>query len=192
MIIIIEGADALGKSTQVQLIKNRFELEGKTVHILHYSNLKFSKNKDDILAASKNLYKSVFDLMINNEFNTPENILIFDRSYIGEVVYSPIYRNYSGDYVYDIENDFVTNYKFAAKNTKLILFTDSAEAVIERDKKRGDMKSFTLDIDKKRKELTAFEEAVKKSKLNKKIISLKGRSPEQIFKEDVENFIFKI
>ena len=34
--------------------------------------------------------------------------LIFNRSHLGETVYSPLYRGYSGDYVFDIEKKICT------------------------------------------------------------------------------------
>jgi hypothetical protein len=70
------------------------------------------------------------------------------------------------------------------------VFTDTPEAVIERDKKRGDGLSFSLDIEKKREEIAAFERAYNMSSLDKKLIHLNGRTPEQIWEEDVYPFIF--
>ena len=126
--------------------------------------------------------------MFNLMSSVPENsVLIFNRAHLGETVYSPIYRNYSGDFVFDFEKDYV---KREHPETKLIVFTDTPEAVIERDKKRGDGLSFSLDIDKKKQELEAFERAYIVSCLDKKLIYLNGRTPEQIWKEDVYPFIF--
>ena len=36
MNIIIEGADALGKDTQISFIEKEFEKRSKAVHIVHY------------------------------------------------------------------------------------------------------------------------------------------------------------
>ena len=54
-------------------------------------------------------------------------------------------------------------------------------SVIERDKKRGDGLSFSLDVDKKRQEIEAFERAYNMSCLDKKLIHLNGRTPEEIW-----------
>ena len=183
MNIIVCGADALGKSTQIALIEKEWEKRNKAVHIIHYSNIKLDTN-DAIKVASQIRYREMFKLMSV----VPENnVLIFDRAHLGETVYSPIYRNYSGDFVFDFEKDYV---KCEHPETKLIVFTDTPEAVIERDKKRGDGLSFSLDIDKKKQELEAFERAYTMSVLDKKLIYLNGRTPEQIWKEDVYPFIF--
>lgn len=183
MNIIIEGTDALGKDTQISFIEKEFEKRGKAVHIIHYSNIKLDTN-EDIKIASQIRYREMFNLISD----VPENnVLILNRSHIGEAVYSPIYRKYNGDYVFHFEKEFVDR---DASNTKLIVFTDTPEAVIERDKKRGDGLSFSLDLDKKKQELEAFERAYEMSSLNKKLIHLNGRSPEEIWEQDVKPFIF--
>ena len=183
MNIIVCGADALGKSTQIALIEKEFEKLAAAVHIIHYSNIKLDTN-DAIKVASQIRYREMFKLMSVVPDN---NVLIFDRAHLGETVYSPIYRNYNGDFVFDFEKDYV---KREHPETKLIVFTDTPEAVIERDKKRGDGLSFSLDIDKKKQELEAFERAYEMSSLNKKLIHLNGRSPEEIWEQDVKPFIF--
>lgn len=183
MNIVIEGCDAMGKGTQIAFIEKEFEKLAAAVHIIHYSNIKLDTN-DAIKVASQIRYREMFKLMSVIPDN---NVLIFDRAHLGETVYSPIYRNYSGDFVFDFEKDYV---KREHPETKLIVFTDTPEAVIERDKKRGDGLSFSLDIDKKKQELEAFERAYVMSCLDKKLIYLNGRTPEQIWKEDVYPFIF--
>ncbi len=183
MNIIICGADALGKSTQIALIEKEWEKRNKAVHIIHYSNIKLDTN-EEIKLASQTRYREMFRLM---SVVPNENVLIFDRAHLGETVYSPMYRNYNGDFVFDYEKDYVSH---KHPVTKLIVFTDTPEAVIERDKKRGDGLSFSLDIEKKREEIAAFERAYEMSSLDKKLIHLNGRTPEQIWEEDVWPFIF--
>ena len=187
MNIICEGTDALGKGTQIQLIKNEFERRGQAVMVAHYSNLKFSKDSKEIEQMSKTTYAAMFNIM-SVVGQVPFCNLIFDRAHIGEVVYSPMYRGYSGNYVYGLEKEYLKDY--SSKDTKLILFSDTAENVIARDKARGDGLSFTLDLNKKRDELKRFEDAVSKSKLNHKIIMLNGRTPEEIFEQDVKPYIW--
>ncbi len=183
MNIIIEGCDAMGKGTQIANIEKEWEKRNKAVHIVHYSNIKLDSNEEIKLASMKR-YREMFRLMgaVPNE-----NVLIFDRAHLGETVYSPMYRNYNGDFVFDFEKDYVNHNNPV---TKLIVFTDTPEAVIERDKKRGDGLSFSLDVDKKRQEIEAFERAYNMSCLDKKLIHLNGRTPEQIWEEDVYPFIF--
>ena len=184
MNIIVCGADAMGKSTQIQLIENELEKLGKAVHIVHYSNIKFTKDNSEIENASMIRYREMFNLMKRTD---DLNAIIFDRAHLGETVYSPLYRGYTGKFVFDFEKNFVNG---SHPKTKLILFTDTVENVIARDKARGDGLSFTLDPEKKAEELKAFDEAFNESCLDKKRIILNGRTPEEIYSQDVYPFIF--
>ena len=188
MTIIIEGVDALGKSTQIQKIKEEFEKQGISVHILHYSNIKaFGNDNKKIREASYKQYRDMLKLA-NYAASEDSMALILDRSHIGESVYSPLYRNYNGDFVFEEEKTFL--WQDNLKRIKLILFTDEVEAIIKRDKERNDGQSFSLDPEMKKKELELFDKAFEKSILNKKRIELKGRNAEQIWNEEVKTFIF--
>ena len=188
MTIIIEGVDALGKSTQIQKIKEEFEKRGISVHILHYSNIKaFGNDSKKIREASYKQYRDMLKLA-NYAASEDSMALILDRSHIGEAVYSPLYRNYNGDFVFEEEKTFL--WQDNLKRIKLILFTDEVEAIIKRDKERNDGQSFSLDPEMKKKELELFDKAFEKSILNKKRIELKGRDAEQIWNEEVKTFIF--
>lgn len=184
MNIILDGVDCVGKDTQIRFIEEEFESRDKVVHLLHYSNIKMN-SKEKILKASKLRYREMFKL-----FNKSDdlNIFIFNRAYLSEYVYSPIYRNYDGSYVFDYEKDFISK-KY--EPTKLIILMDEAEKIIKRDIRRGDGKTFSLDIDKKNKELNAFKEAYDKSLLDKKLVYLNGKTPIQLFNEDIKPFIFE-
>jgi len=188
MTIAIEGVDALGKSTQIQKIKEEFEKRGISVHILHYSNIKaFGNDNQKIREASYKQYRDMLKLA-NYAASEDSMVLILDRSHIGEAVYSPLYRDYNGDFVFEEEKTFI--WQDNLKRIKLILFTDDAEAIIKRDKERNDGQSFSLDPEMKKKELDLFDKAFEKSILNKKRIELKGRDAEQIWNEEVKPFIF--
>lgn len=189
MTIIAEGVDALGKSTQIQKIKEEFEKQGVSVHILHYSNIKaFGNDNKKIKEASYKQYRDMLKLA-NYAASEDSMALILDRSHIGEAVYSPLYRDYNGDFVFEEEKTFL--WQDNLKRIKLILFTDEVEAIIKRDKERNDGLSFSLDPEVKKKELDLFDKAFEKSILNKKRIELKGRNAEQIWNEEVKTFIFE-
>lgn len=115
-----------------------------------------------------------------------DDIFIFDRCHLSEYVYSPMYRDYDGYYIFASERRIVPT----KNKVKLILFTDTAENVIERDKLRGDGLSFSLDIDKKKEELDKFVEAFNESSIEKKkIINVGKRSIGDISKELID-FVF--
>lgn len=184
MNIIIEGVDATYKSTEIQFIKNELEKRGKIVYIIHCSNFKFSDDLKEIESFSKKYYKDLL-LLMRHSSEDKDHVIIFDRAHLGEYVYSPIYRNYDGSYVFDYEKEILLD----DYSTKLIVFSDDPQKIIERDKKRNDKLSFSLALDKKTEEVNRFVEAFNKSVLNKKFIELKDRSSEQVWKEDVLPFI---
>ena len=183
MNILIEGPDCVGKSTQIKMLETEFAKRGVVSHVIHYSNIKLDSN-EKIKLASQLRYREMFNIL---KMSSHLNNFILDRSHVGEAVYSPIYRGYNGDFVFDYESQFLLK---AHQLTKLVLFTDDAEKIIERDKARGDGLSFSLDIEKKKQELDAFDRAFNMSSLDKIRIPLDGRGPEEIWKE-LKLFIFK-
>lgn len=188
MVTIICGTDALGKDTQIQKIKDESERRGISAHILHYSNIKVFRNDNKkIREASYKQFRDMFKL-INFAASEDSMNLILNRAHLGECVYSPLYRNYNGDFVFEEEKTFI--WQDNLKRIKLILFTDEVEEIIKRDKERNDGQSFSLDPEMKKKELELFDKAFEKSILNKKRIELKGRDAEQIWNEEVKTFIF--
>jgi thymidylate kinase len=90
--------------------------------------------------------------------------LIFDRSHIGEYVYGPLYRNYSGDYIFDIEKLYVNKPFF--KDIFLFIFVDSPENLIKRE----DGLSFSTEMEMKIKEIQLFKEYHSKSNIMHKYL----------------------
>jgi thymidylate kinase len=164
-IVFIEGPDNVGKGTQIKNIYNALSQMGPC-HIVHYAG--FSN-------VSGELSKLMSDRMYRDMFNLCEwacagdSHLIFDRSHIGEAVYSPIYRNYSGDFVFEIEQEFHNQLWW--ENLELITFVDEAANLIERE----DGLSFSTDPDKKQFEIELFERAHGLSNIEKKkLINIDG------------------
>ena len=172
MIVICEGLDRVGKSTQIQRIKRYYEEKNRLFHILHYSNIK----GPNIEERSKIYYKEMFELI---KYAHDKINLILDRAHIGEVVYSPLYRNYSGEYVFGLEK----LYEPYLYNTRLLVFIDRAENLITRD----DGLSFTAQLNKKTDEIERFTEAYNKSFLRKALINIDGYDEEAVW----NNFVKK-
>ena len=212
MIVIVEGPDNVGKGTQILKIKKYMEEYYGPTHVLHYSNIKgltkgINKynlsspqqelfeltDQEKIRLMSVDLYDQMFQLIkysSDNEIN-----LILDRAHIGEMVYSPIYRQYSGDYVikqelkYFHDKDITTEADIWKKvwfNTKLIVFVDNPASLIKRD----DGLSFTTDHEKKITEITLFKSAYEKSYLYKTLIDIQGLDENQVW-EKVESFLIE-
>lgn len=154
MVYIFEGLDRCGKSTQIELLKQKLEEEGKAVFIIHCEAIKTNKGPEWNKEVSKQKYKSLIE-MIDKYAADTETCLIFDRSHIGEAVYSPMYRNYSGDYVFEYE-------RFIKHPEKVLTFfmVDEPSKVIARD----DGLSFSTDTEKKETELKYFYMAFEKTR----------------------------
>lgn len=177
MNIIFEGLDNTGKDTQIKLIHKY--LIDKPTHVLHYSAIKNISSQQSRKYCEK-LYVDVFKLM-NDSIN--KRHLIFNRSWLGEYVYSPLYRNYSGEYVFKIEERFKDTYYFERIN--LIIFIDTAENLITRD----DGQSHSIDVEMKNKEIKMFREVYYKTNIqNKIIININNKSIEDVHIE-IKNFL---
>lgn len=155
MNIIIEGPDNVGKTTLINNLKK--ELNDRTFHTLHYSNVR-QPTPSKHIEYSKKLYREMF--AIAKYTHDIGSNTICDRSHIGEMVYSPMYRNYSGDYVLDIEKEYDLSHFI------LITLIDEAHNLINRD----DGLSHSVDPHKKQKEIDLFVESHNKSNINKKLL----------------------
>jgi len=162
--IIIEGTDNVGKDTQQNLIIEK--MNEYVFHKLHYSSLPFKDDKEKHATYSKELYESMFLLMMKSKLahqkgDTDIN-LIFNRSHLGETVYSPLYRGYSGDYVFDIEKKYT---KALRENLYLITLTNNPHTILKRD----DGKSFYGNEEEVKAEVDGFMRAHKLSTIKNKL-----------------------
>ena len=163
--IIIEGTDNVGKDTQQDLIIEK--MSEYVFHKLHYSSLPFKDDKEKHGTYSKKLYDDMFKLMmkskIGNTKDDKESInLIFNRSHLGETVYSPLYRGYSGDYVLDIEKKYT---KELRENLYLITLTNDPHTILKRD----DGKSFYGNEEEVKAEVDGFRRAHRLSTIKNKL-----------------------
>lgn len=174
--IIIEGPDNTGKSTQINLIiKNTPD---KVFHKMHYSGLPFKDDIEKHLQYSTKMYDDMFKLMMLTK-NTDINI-IFDRSHLGETIYSPLYRNYSGDYVFDIEKKYVEALR---KELYLITIVNDPQIVLSRD----DGNSFYKDEEGVKAEIDGFARAHRLSKIkNKLLLNVGTMNPDEVNKIIIE------
>ena len=72
------------------------------------------------------MYDDMFKMMMNNKEDGVN--MIFNRSHLGESVYSPLYRNYSGDYIFDIEKKYVDKLR---KELYLITLTNDPHTILK-------------------------------------------------------------
>ncbi|AVH84935.1 hypothetical protein RsoM2USA_6 [Ralstonia phage RsoM2USA] len=168
--IIIEGVDRLGKDSLINGIQNKcgffqvmhFE---KPKRLDVYANLE-NPNFNPLYYYQMESFKNMFDILDSSAK------VICNRSHIGEVVYAPRYRGYSGNYVFDLEyTDVHSSISFGLKgparnccsNTLLVLLTTSDFSFIQDD---GE----SFDFSKKEEEQEDFISAVTKSSIQNKLI----------------------
>jgi len=154
-IYIIEGIDRIGKST---IIKEIINVKG-FYNIVHYAKpqaLDYYHN--NLQEYQKDSFINYFKLWKS------KSKIIFDRGHLGEYVYSQIYRDYSGNYVYDLEKQY--------NNSRIVLVLLITEnfSICKDD---GNSYNFMF----KEKEQELFIEAFKLSGIkDKKIIKVNNNN----------------
>ncbi len=154
MQIIIEGLDRTGKDSLIQNILHEFGYHS----VIHYSKPVFpnpySVHKPRGLEHWQiESFRNGFDLCMTGAD------IIFNRFHLGECVYSPRYRGYSGDYVFKLED----SYSGILNNLKMILlYTDNFDFQVD------DGESF--DFEKRGEEMDDFIKAFNKSQIKNKMM----------------------
>ena len=172
MIIFMEGLDNVGKDTQIKNLLTYYANQLMPTLVLQYQAFKNISNKqsrDYSLINYLNMFRSL------TEDTYYRCVTILNRSHISEFVYSPLYRNYSGRYVFSVENFYLKH----IPTHHLFVFTDEPENLIARE----DGYSPSIDLQKKRQEIKLFENAFKFSKLNKTLINITGKDEKMVFLE---------
>lgn len=160
---LIEGLDRLGKDTLIQGIKHRHGFH----HVLHFSKpelLDCYKMTPDEKELELYMYQHASFANMFELLSAKCARLICNRTHLGECVYAPLYRGYSGDYVFDMERAFQISKNI---DTRLILLTedfDIAEHFLDDGESLGP-------IENRRKEQELFIAAFERSKIpNKRIV----------------------
>lgn len=158
---IIEGLDRLGKDTLIQGIQHRHGYH----QVLHYGKpLKLDCYLHDAtLSAERQYQEASFSAMFEILRDSQHTKIICNRAHLGECVYAPMYRGYSGDYVFDIEHSAgVHNWT----TIRVILLTEDFEFgrhFVDDGLSLGS-------IDKRRKEQELFIQAFGRSTIRDKRI----------------------
>lgn len=175
--IIFEGLDRCGKDTQIGLVQKSFSSE--TFHVFHYSKIPLNTPEEN-REYSERMYRDMFEIMKENKGKSRN--FIFNRSHIGESVYSPLYRNYLGDYVFDIENEHIEDLN---ENLYLVVLVNDPKILISRED--GDSLSKSVeDIENEKK---MFERAYFESKIKNKILIDCGVDSPTEIAQKIEGFI---
>lgn len=161
-VVILEGLDRCGKSTQAKLLwkwlaKNDPD---KPILNLHYSSF---KTKDQSHMNYVVMFELIEDLSHTN--------FILDRSHIGEMIYAQKYRGYDGDYVLDIED------KYDLKDYFLFTFIDEVDNLLIRD----DGESLASAREDLIEEIQSFKHASLMSNIpHKLVINISNKTIEEV------------
>lgn len=118
-VFIVEGLDRLGKSSLIEGILDACGF----YQVIHFQKPKLlsaygqsaDSRADALFNYQKRSFENLFEMVNSNGY------FIFDRAHLGEYVYSPLYRNYGGDYVFDLEHIYYLDLR---ADIRLILLTE--------------------------------------------------------------------
>jgi hypothetical protein len=120
---LIEGLDRLGKDLLIAGIQNRLGYHA----VIHCSKPMLSEfyarqsTADALRLFQEDTFRTMFSLLCN----TSVKGIIYNRAHLGECVYAPLYRGYSGDYVFDLEGAFGAS---RLADVRLVLLTENFDA----------------------------------------------------------------
>ena len=154
-VYIIEGQDRCGKSTTVDILRNL--ISNPRILVIHSSKPPKGIKDTDVWSTSyyDNLIQHVCD-SVKQGYD-----VILDRSWLGETVYGPMYRNDNIplsrlEYLLSVKsnNDLVTN-----DIIRMLVLVDDASSIADRD----DGLSMSEELNKLEAERTKFKESFEKS-----------------------------
>jgi thymidylate kinase len=192
-LIIVEGSDRLGKGSLIKRLCEYYDY--KNVTIRHCDKPPKNLSQKEVLNFQFKCFNQekalIYDIInMNNKFSYHDNIIIYDRFYLGEYVYSQMFRE--GDPEILKEKLIKFEEDFLSYDVTLITLTADPEFALDKE----DGQSFSQNLEEKTKEIKLFEEAhdfsLIKSKLWLRVDDNEGnfRSKKEIF-NDIINFIEK-
>lgn len=179
--IIVEGVDICGKSSLIQHICSTAD----NYTIRHFKKPLGNTNIDKV-NYQKQDFISEFSLSLMLKKDEKLDYLIWDRSHIGEAVYSPMYRKSDSDWIWAMEKFF---FEFNSDNVYLILLYGDADFLIKRE--NGD--SLSAKLEDRQSEINlfhyAFDKSIIKNKLKIKVNSGDNYISREIINKQVDDFL---
>jgi len=156
-LVIFEGIDRTGKNTQINNLINKYS----NVNIRHWRAPDSKSHINSQYAQKLKFHQEFNNYLIEKRLNNSD-LLIWNRSHVGEYCYGSLYRNTKSDWIFDLEKI----YKFYEdNNVYLINFYADPEFILYKD----DGKSLGRTLELKQKEINLFQEAVDLSHIINKI-----------------------
>lgn len=191
--IILEGGDQLGKSTLISGIINHFNADN--VNIRHFGKPPkifpegISPLEFQFTCFEKEAYllECIYQLE-EDVFNYYENIVIWNRSHLGEYVYGQMFRNQDPKKIEKYLRNFeIDELIHRPDNTFLILLTADPNFFLSKE----DGSSFSQNLDDKKRELQLFDEVFELSQIDNKLRIEVNDGNEFISKDLILNKVLK-
>jgi thymidylate kinase len=150
-LVIIEGTDRTGKDTLVQALQEKYP-NSQMIH-WGYPQGETNEEKTDYQKMSFGYYMRDYKFKQKND---QLDLLIWNRSHIGEYVYGTIYRDsYPDTWIPDMEQTFLSD----DNNITLVLLEADPEFIVKND----DGESYSNKLEDKKTEIAKFQEAFNNS-----------------------------
>lgn len=168
-LFIICAGDRLGKGTLIQGLCNYYDY--KNITIRHCDKPPKGLSPDESLDFQFKTFEQELDLvhhisMMNSKYSYHDNIIIYDRFYLGEYVYAPVFRNANEsiikDKILNLERKYFSN---GWLDVRLVMLTADPEFFLKQE----DGKSFSQNLEQKTVELKRFDEAFNLTTITNKL-----------------------
>jgi thymidylate kinase len=160
----IEGLDRLGKSTLIEGIRNALGY----YEVIHFSKpqrldaYRTAMPVAGVPPGGQGIYHYQHESFVNSMLLANSGArIIFDRWHLGEVVYSPMYRGYDGDYVFDLETRSGVDVNGSIRLILLVEDFDIARHFVDDGESLGA-------VDKREEEQGRFIDALNRSAIKDK------------------------
>ena len=183
-LIIIEGGDNLGKNALIKNICNHLNYDNILIRHFgkpdlsegdsHYFQDQCFKKEGDLL--------NVIDSLETDHYTYFDNIVIWNRSHIGEYVYAQMFRGEDASFLKKYILDYEENY-LSLLDVYLVTLTASPEFFLNKE----DGNSFSKNLKEKTRELELFTEAHNFSTIKNKSIFKVDQNGKFKSKQDIFN-----
>jgi thymidylate kinase len=160
----IEGLDRLGKSTLIEGIRNALGY----YEVIHFSKpqrldaYRTAMPVAGVPPGGQGIYHYQHESFVNSMLLANSGArIIFDRWHLGEVVYSPMYRGYDGDYVFNLETRSGVDVNGSIRLILLVEDFDIARHFVDDGESLGA-------VDKREEEQGRFIDALNRSAIKDK------------------------
>ena len=181
---LFEGIDRVGKDTLIRGVQDRLGYH----QVFHYQKpLRLDFYAAASEADAKYRYQeSSFRTMFQFLCGVPSAKIICNRSHLGESIYAPLYRGYSGEYVFDLEREFNVDRLLHVRLVLLVEDLTASKHFVDDGQSLGGAD----DAGKRQSQQDLFRRAIDTSSFrDKRIVCVtdeetgKFRSPESILDE---------